>query len=257
MDRGPRGGEGVQGDRELAPRRDGRGVPRPADRDQGTAHDPDRRRLPQPQRRAATAARPVRVPAPGPLVPGRALAGQAPRARRHGDLPREHRGRLCGHGGRGVHEGRHSASRLPERDVRMEHPRGLGHRHQADQRVRLEAARPRGDRLRAVARTHVGQPRAQGEHPEVHRGRLQQVGLRAREGGVRGRRRRVGRLRRRPGRQVAREGLDRRHYAPAGADAAGGVRCDRHHEPQRRLPLRRARRASRRDRDRAGRTSTT
>ena len=34
---------------------------------------------------------------PGALVQGRALAGQAPREGRHGDLPREHRGHLRRH----------------------------------------------------------------------------------------------------------------------------------------------------------------
>ncbi len=45
----------------------------------------------------------LRVPAPGALVPGRAVAGEAPRSRRHGDLPGEHRGHLRGARGRGGH----------------------------------------------------------------------------------------------------------------------------------------------------------
>ena len=45
----------------------------------------------------------------------------------------------------------------------------------------------------------------------------------------------------------------RRHHAPAGAHAPEGVRRHRHAEPQRRLPLRRARRAGRRHRHRARR----
>ncbi len=39
-------------------------------------------------------ARPLRLPPPGPLVPGRAVAGQTSGKGRHGDLPREHRGHL-------------------------------------------------------------------------------------------------------------------------------------------------------------------
>ena len=43
----------------------------------------------------------VRLPAAGAVLRGRALAGQASRAGRHGDLPREHRRRVRGHGARG------------------------------------------------------------------------------------------------------------------------------------------------------------
>ena len=48
--------------------------------DQGSADHAGRRRHPLAQRRAAADARPVRVPAPGALVRGRALAGEAARA---------------------------------------------------------------------------------------------------------------------------------------------------------------------------------
>jgi isocitrate dehydrogenase len=47
--------------------------------------------------------------------------------------------------------------------------------------------------------------------------------------------------------------LDRGHHAPAGAHAPQGLRCHRHHEPQRRLPLRRSRGPDRRHRHRPGR----
>ena len=57
------------------------GLPRLPRRHQGPADHADRRRHPLAQRRAAAAARPVRLPAPGPLVQGRALARQAPRRR--------------------------------------------------------------------------------------------------------------------------------------------------------------------------------
>ena len=49
------------------------------------------------------------------------------------------------------------------------------------------------------------------------------------------------------------QGRHRRHHAAAGAHAPEGVRRHRDAEPQRRLPLRRARRAGRRHRHRAGR----
>jgi isocitrate dehydrogenase len=44
----------------------------------GPLTTPDRRRHPLAERRAAPDARPVRLPAPGALVQGRALAGEAP-----------------------------------------------------------------------------------------------------------------------------------------------------------------------------------
>ena len=66
---------------DLAPRRDARRLPRIPRRHQGPAHDADRRRHPLAERRAAPAARPLRLPPPRALVPGRAVARQAPRRR--------------------------------------------------------------------------------------------------------------------------------------------------------------------------------
>ena len=179
MEGGPGGREGVQRDRQLAARRDRRGLPRPPHRHQGAAHDPDRRRLPQPQRRPAPAARPLRLPAAGALVRGRAVARQAPRARRHGDLPREHRGRLRRHGGRGGHPGGRAAARLPHRDYgwKIREGSGIGIKPISEVgskrliRAAINYALEKGAR--------VGDPRAQGQHPEVHRGRLHELGLRA------------------------------------------------------------------------------
>ena len=56
-----------------------------------------------------------------------------------------------------------------------------------------------------------------------------------------------------PGDKVLVQGQHRRHHVAAGAHPSRRVRRDRHHEPQRRLPLRRARRAGRRHRHRARR----
>ena len=63
----------------LAAGRDRHRLPRLPGLDQGPADDADRRRHPLAQRRAAPDARPVRVPAPGALVQGRAFAGQGVR----------------------------------------------------------------------------------------------------------------------------------------------------------------------------------
>ena len=97
LDGGARRREGVRPRRQLAARRDGRRVPRVPRRHQGPADHAGRRRHPLAQRGAAPDARPLRLPAPGALVPGRALAGEAAREGGHGDLPREHRGHLRRH----------------------------------------------------------------------------------------------------------------------------------------------------------------
>ena len=82
-----------------------------------------------------------------------------------------------------VEEGTPEAKKLIELlqgRVRLGHPARLRHRHQADLRDRLEAADPRRDRVRGRARPQERHARAQGQHPEVHRGRVPQLGLRAR-----------------------------------------------------------------------------
>ena len=96
-------------------------------------------------------------------------------------------------------------------------------------------------------------PGAQGQHHEVHRGRLQRVGLRAggrgvrRPHGVRGRD--VGEARRQAAEgQDPDQGPHRRLDVPAGAAAPRRVLDDRHHQPQRRLHVRRAGGAGRRPR---------
>ena len=82
-----------------------------------------------------------------------------------------------------VEEGTPEAKKLIamlKEQLRLEHPRRLGHRHQAGVRDRFEAPDPRRDQVRGRARPQVGDARAQGEHPEVHRGSVPQLGLRAR-----------------------------------------------------------------------------
>ena len=69
-------------------------------------------------------------------------------------------------------------------------------RHQADLGDRFEAVDPRVDRVRDPARPQERDDGAQGQHPEVHRRRVPQLGLRAGARGVRRCSRRLGRLRR-------------------------------------------------------------
>ena len=133
------------------------------------------------QRRAAPDPRPLRVPAAGALLRGRALAGEAPRAGRHGDLPREHRGRLRRHRVEaGTPEAKKLIDFLHER-VRLE--RSVPTRASASSRSSefgskrlIRAALAVRDRPRA----QVGDAGAQGQHHEVHRGRVPRLGLRAR-----------------------------------------------------------------------------
>ncbi len=65
-------------------------------------------------------------------------------------------------------------TRLEEGD-----PRRFGRRHQADLGDRLEASGAACDRVRAGARQVERHPRPQGQHHEVHRGRVPRLGLRA------------------------------------------------------------------------------
>ena len=257
--RGARRREGLQADGRLAARGHARRLPRVPGRHQGPAHHAGRRRHPQPQRRAAPDPRPLRVPAAGALVPGRADPGEAPAGRRHGDLPREHGGhlrrdRVGGGVARGAEAHRTSCRRRwASRRSASRRPRGIGikpvSREGTERLVRaaLDYA--------LAARAQERDLRAQGQHHEVHGGRLPRLGLRAREARVRRARRSAGTTAAAspPAGPAAGQGLDRRHHAPAGADAARRVRRDRHHEPERRLPLRRAGRAGGRHRHRARR----
>ena len=192
------------------------------------------------------------------LRPVRWFAGvpspvRAPRAGRHGHLPGEHRGRLRRlRGAVGHARGREARRRTCA--TRWAGPSG------SCSGIGIKPISPMGSKrlIRAAIEYALDRKRrvrdagAQGQHPEVHRGRLPRVGLRARPRGVRRRGRRLGRLRRQPGRQAARQGHHRRHHAAAGADPAVGLRRHRHDQPQRRLPLRRPGRPGRRHRHRPG-----
>ena len=129
------------------------------------------------------------------------------------------------------------------------------------------AAHPGRDRVRAREPAEERDVRPQGQHHEVHRGRLPQLGLRPRRARVRRPRLHLGPVgadeegegrgggeRRAEGGprlgEAAGQGRDRGHHAAAGADAAGRVRRHRDTQPERRLPLRRPRRAGGRHRHR-------
>ena len=120
--------------------------------DQGPADHAGRRRHPLAERRAAPDARPLRLPAPGALVQGRALAGEAPEKvdmvifrENTEDIyagiefePARPRTRSS----RAVQAG------VPEGVRQDPLPGDLGHRHQARVAGRHRAAVPRRDRVR-------------------------------------------------------------------------------------------------------------
>ena len=190
---------------QLAAGRNARRVPRIARRHQGPAHDAGRRRHPLAERGAAAIARFVRLPAAGALLPGRAHAGEAAGAGRHGDLPREHGRHLRRHRVRRRHGREPEGARLPRARVseggrqgslrhqgesrrlaeaaridRRAAARLAGrsrHRLQADQLSRHRAARAQRDRLRDPEQAEERDAGAQRQHHEVHRRRLPRLGL--------------------------------------------------------------------------------
>ncbi len=149
------------------------GVPRLPGVDQRSAHHADRRRHPLAERRAAPDARPVRLPAPGALVQGRALARQGAGEGRHGDLPRKHRGHLRRHRVRGGQRRQQEVPRavpagVPEAVRQDPLPEHFGHRHQARVAGRHGATVPRRHRVRDRQQAQERDDRAQGQHHEVH-----------------------------------------------------------------------------------------
>ena len=123
-------------------------------------------------------------------------------------------------------------------------PANFGHRHQAGVARGHRAAHAQGDPVRDRQRPQVGDDRAQGQHHEVHRGRLPRLELRARAAGIRraaDRRRPVVQVQESADRPRDRgQGRDRRRVPAADPAASGGVRRHRHPESERRLHLGRA-----------------
>jgi hypothetical protein len=238
-------------------RGDARGGSRIQGGHQGAADHARGRRHPLAERRAAPGTRPLRLHPPRALFPGCRGAGEGAAEGRHRDLPREHRGRLLRHRVQGGLRRRREAPDVHRDGVRQEDPPAVGHRHQADVGVRLQAPHRDGDQVRPAQSASVGDDDAQGEHHEVHRGRLPRLGLRARarevrrarghRGATRSRRRQG--ARRRGGAQGPHRGLD----VPADPAAPRGILGRRVAEPQWRLHLRRAGGGGRRARHRAGR----
>ena len=107
--------------------------------DQGPADDAGRRRHPLAQRRAAPGTRPVRLPAPGAVLQGRAVAGEGAGEDQHGDLPRELGRHLRRHRVRGRERQGQEADRVPaEGDRRQEDPLPGRPRASASSRCRSE-----------------------------------------------------------------------------------------------------------------------
>ena len=104
----------------------------------------------------------------------------------------------------------------PGRDGRAQDPlpRDVGDRDQAGLARGHRAARAEGDRVRDRQRARLGHARAQGQHHEVHRGRLPRLGLRAR-------------------RERVRRRADRRRPVALARDAAAGRSRSRTRSPTR------------------------
>ena len=261
-------------DRRLAARRHARRLPRVPGRHQGPADHAGRWRHPLAERRAAADPRPLHVPAPGAVVRGRALAGQAPELT---DMV------IFRENTEDIYAGIEFENGTPEcRQVQGDVRRGLPgphsrrsasrdsrHRHQAGLQGRHGASSEGGDPVRDRQRPRLGDACPQGQHHEVHRGRLPRLGLRsAREGGVRRASRLDGPVVYRckaaaPKQKAASKILVIKDVI---ADAMlqqiltrpAEYRRDRHAEPQRRLHLRRpGRAASAASASRRAATSTT
>ena len=204
---------------------------------------PDRRRHPLAQRRAAPDARPLRLPAAGALVQGRALARSSAREGRHGHLPREHRGHLRRHRVRGrsprrarrcSRSSRRSSRRITARSA-SRRPTGIGIKPVSRERApsgwcaRRSSTRSTNKR-KSVTFVHKGNimkftegafrdwgyALAEREFADdVHLGPVGDD--EGRQG--RGRRERRAEGRARDG-QAPHQGRHRRHHAAAGADAA-------------------------------------
>ena len=190
MDGGPRRPEVLRQGQHLAARRDGGGFPRVPRGHQGAPHHADRRRHPLAERGPPPDARPLRLPPSRPLVQGRPLARAPSREGGHGDLPGEHGGHLRGHRVRGGERRGEEGPRLPEGrlplDVQEDPlPRDRGPRAEARLPRGHGAPRARGHRVRDRQQAEERHPRPQGQHHEVHRGRLPRLGLRPRRARVR------------------------------------------------------------------------
>ena len=242
----------------LFPAGDPRRAPRPRGLHQGPAHDPGRRWFPVPQRRPAAGPRPLCLRAAGAVLRGRAVSASPARGRRRGHLPGEHRGRLRGYRVRGGDRREREARAVPARGHGGRLLRGGRARGQADQPLRHQPAGAQGDPVRRRPRSEERHLRPQGEHHEVHRGGVPQLGLRARPDRIRGahdhRGRGVGEARRPGARgQDRRQGPHRGHHVPDDAAPAGGVRRHRDLQPERGLSLRCGSGGGRGGRDRSGR----
>ncbi len=166
--------------RRLAARRNPACGARLRGLDQGPADHAGRRRHPLAERRAAPGTRPLRLPAPDPVLRRRAQPGQGAAQDQHGDLPRELGRHLRRHRVRGRERQGQEAHQVPAgRDGRQEDPlpEHLGHRHQAGVARRHRAPGAQGDPVRDRQRQAQRDDRAQGQHHEVHRRRLPRLGL--------------------------------------------------------------------------------
>ena len=154
----------------------------------GPLTTPVGRRHPLAQRRPAPGARPLRLLAADPVLQGRSLAGQGAGEDQHGHLPRELGGHLRRHRVRGREREGQAPDQDPAGRLRRQEdplPQHIGDRHQARFARRHRASGAKGDPVRDRPRQALGDAGPQGQHHEVHRGRLSRLGLRPGRQGIR------------------------------------------------------------------------
>ena len=148
-----------------------------------------RRRHPLAQRRAAPDARPLRVPAPGALVQRRAVAGEAPEKVDMVIFRENTEDIYAGIEWAAEYAEAKKVIDFLEKEMRRQEdplPGNVGHRHQAGVARGHRAADPRGHRSYAIEQqAQERDAGAQGQHHEVHRGRVPRLGLRAGQARVR------------------------------------------------------------------------
>ena len=141
--------------------------------DQGPADDAGGRRHPLAQRGAAPGTRPLRLPAPDPVLQGRAQPGEG--AARRPTWSSSARTRKTSTPASSTKPRRDKAKKLikfliDEMGVtKIRFPEHLGHRHQAGVARRHRAPGAQGDPVRDRQRQAQRHDRAQGQHHEVHR----------------------------------------------------------------------------------------
>ena len=113
-----------------------------------------------------------------------AFARHAPRAHERHHLPREHGRRVRRHRMGKGHSAGGARHRVPGQGDGEADCARFGHRHQADVGNREQAARPDGHSIRPGQEAEGRHACPQGQHHEVHGGRVPRLGIRSGQGRI-------------------------------------------------------------------------